>query len=98
MRSGIRLKKIFFLGSRLDKSSGFIHLSTFSQLNETINLYFAKNNQIVIVKLITIFMKGKLKMEISRNHKFFPHYYGVLNFKMIKNSFVINPKKNLISI
>ncbi len=43
-------------------------------------------------------MKGKLKMEISRNHKFFPHYYGVLNFKMIKNSFVINPKKNLISI
>ena len=91
-------KKLFFLGSRLDKSSGFVHLSTASQLKNTIKLYFAKNNQIVIVELITIFMKGKLKMEVSRNYKFFPHYYGVLNFKMIKSSITINLKKNLIFI
>ena len=83
----------FFYGTELDKSSKFIHLSSLSQLSETISLYFLEYNKVVILELETISIKEGLKWELSRNNEFFPHYHGTLDIKLICRKFVVNPKK-----
>lgn len=75
-----------------------MHLSSLSQLSETISLYFLEYNEVAILELETIFLEENLKWELSRNNELFPHYYGTLDIKLICRSFVVNPKKydNLI--
>jgi len=85
-------KKNFFLGSDLDKLSGFIHLSSLSQLLETLNLYFSEHDKVVILEFETISLKESLKWELSRTNELFPHYYGILDKKLIRRKFTVNPK------
>ena len=71
-----------FHGNELDFNSGFIHLSTDEQINETINKYF-KKEQIYVVKFKTSDLEDSLKWEKSRNEEIFPHYYGTLKSRFI---------------
>ena len=70
-----------------------MHLSSLSQLSETISLYFLEYNEVAILELETISLEENLKWELSRNNELFPHYYGKLDIKLICRSFVVNPKK-----
>ena len=45
-------KKKKFFGNKLDIQSGFIHLSTKSQIKNTIEKYFKNENSIIILKLM----------------------------------------------
>ena len=70
-----------------------MHLSSISQLSETISLYFLEYNEVAILELETISLEENLKWELSRNNELFPHYYGNLDIKLICRSFVMNPKE-----
>ena len=71
-----------FRGNKLDINSGFIHLCTDKQINETINKYF-KTEQTYIVKFKISDLKDSLRWEKSRNDEIFPHYYGTLESRLI---------------
>jgi len=75
-------KKKLFLGNDLDVSSGFIHLSTDHQIEDTINKYF-KKEPIYIVKFKVSDLEDSLRWEKSRNKEIFPHYYGILKSSLI---------------
>ena len=75
-------KSKLFLGNELEFNSGFIHLCTDQQIKETINKYF-KTEQTYIVKFKISDLEDSLKWEKSRNDEIFPHYYGMLESRLI---------------
>jgi len=77
-------KKKMFSGNRTDLSSGFIHLSTKPQLEETIIRYFNDEKGFIIVELRISDLKELLKWEKSRNNHFFPHFFGTLKYEWVK--------------
>ena len=84
LKDWIFLKKNkYFLGSKLDKISGYIHLCSKNQLRDTLNIYFSNQTKVVVLKFLHTSLKAKIKWEKSRNEIFFPHYYGILNFNKI---------------
>ena len=73
--------------TKLDLKDGFVHLSTASQLNASLSLYFANESKVVLAQINLSKIKNNLKYEVSsssknRNGKF-PHFYGILNTNMI---------------
>ena len=75
-------EKKLFCGNEFDINSGFIHLSTDQQIEETINKYF-KKEQVFIVKFKVSDLEDSLRWERSRNEGIFPHYYGTLKSQLI---------------
>ena len=73
----------YFLGSKLDKISGYIHLCSKNQLRDTLNIYFPNQTKVAVIKFLHSSLKDRIKWEKSRNEIFFPHYYGILNFNKI---------------
>ena len=68
-----------FGGSPLDRSSGFIHLSTAAQVPGTLNQYFHGREGLVLLALNPQKLDSCcLKWEISRDNEKFPHYYADL--------------------
>ncbi len=77
-------KKKKFFGNKLDIHSGFIHLSTKSQIKNTIEKYYKNEDSIIIFKINVKDIAKNLKWEISRNNQLFPHLYGFINFIDVK--------------
>jgi len=75
-------KNKLFRGNELDINSGFIHLCTNQQIKETIKKYF-KTEQTYIVKFKISDLEDSLRWEKSRNDEIFPHYYGILESRLI---------------
>ena len=73
--------------TELDKADGFIHLSTATQLNATLSLYFGKEESVVLLQVEHAQIHEKLKFEApappGNRTSTFPHYYGDLNIKAV---------------
>lgn len=82
-------KKKKFFGNKLDIQSGFIHLSTKSQIKNTIEKYYKNEDSIIIFKINVKDIAKNLKWEISRNNQLFPHLYGFINFIDVKETKLI---------
>lgn len=82
-------KKKKFFGNKLDIQSGFIHLSTKSQIKSTIEKYYKNEDSIIIFKINVKDIAKNLKWEISRNNQLFPHLYGFINFIDVKKTKLI---------
>jgi uncharacterized protein (DUF952 family) len=67
-----------FGGAGIDLNDGFIHLSTGAQARRTAELYFAGQNNIVLVAVDDASLGEALKYEPSRDGDLFPHLYGSL--------------------
>jgi uncharacterized protein (DUF952 family) len=67
-----------FVGQPIDKADGYIHLSTATQLRETIRLYFAGLSDQVLFQLACAPFSDAMKWEASRNGELFPHLYAEL--------------------
>ena len=52
--------------TELDQKDGFIHLSTASQLNATLSLYFSKEESVVLLQIDHVQIHQQLK--IGRAH------------------------------
>lgn len=82
-------KKKKFFGNKFDIQSGFIHLSTKSQIKNTIEKYYKNQDSIIIFKINVKDIAKNLKWEISRNNQLFPHLYGFINFIDVKKTKLI---------
>ncbi len=85
-------KKKFFVGSKLDRSSGFIHMCKKEHLLTTAKLYFPKQRKLTILEFRYHKIKDKIKWEISRNGLLFPHFYGIFAYKVINKVLIVDKK------
>jgi uncharacterized protein (DUF952 family) len=67
-----------FAGAGIDLNDGFIHLSTGAQARRTAELYFAGQDNLVLVAADDASLGEALKYEPSRDGDLFPHLYGSL--------------------
>ena len=67
-----------FTGAGIDLNDGFIHLSTGAQARRTAQLYFAGQDNLVLVAIDGASLGDALKYEPSRDGDLFPHLYGSL--------------------
>ena len=71
----------------LDQKDGFIHLSSASQLNVTLALYFSQEEQVVLLQIKESEIAKDLTHEISEKRGGeFAHLYGDLSTKKISQS------------
>jgi len=73
-----------YFGSTLDKKDGFIHLSTLSQLGQTLSLYFAEIKNLIIVEIYADYYGDLMKWELSLGGALFQHLYGELVFESVR--------------
>jgi uncharacterized protein (DUF952 family) len=67
-----------FPGMPIDAKDGYVHLSTATQLAETLRLHFAGQSSLVLLAVRSTDLGDKLVWEPSRGGALFPHYYGDL--------------------
>ncbi len=67
-----------FAGAPVDLADGYIHLSTFDQLTETVDRHFAGQTDLHIVEVDLEALGDAVKWEPSRGGQLFPHIYGPL--------------------
>jgi uncharacterized protein (DUF952 family) len=74
-----------YAGSAHDRADGFLHFSTASQLLETLCLYYADQDDLMLVAADAAALGTPLKWEhSSARGEDFPHLYGVLSCDAIK--------------
>ena len=87
-------QKSGFITTELDVNDGFIHLSTSTQLNATLSLYFAKEESVILLQLDHTNTHDKLKFEApippGDRISSFPHYYGDLNVNLVTKIWHLN--------
>ena len=62
-------------GTPKDKEDGFLHFSTFEQLEGTLKRYYANETDLVLVAVEDKLLGEKLKFEPARDGALFPHLY-----------------------
>lgn len=79
-------------GSAHDRADGFLHFSTAAQLPETLRLYYAGQDELMLVAADTAALGAALKWEhsVSRGEDF-PHLYGPLSCDAMKWARPIGP-------
>ena len=68
-----------FRGAPVDRSDGYIHLSTAAQVRETAAKHFAGQTDLLLVAYDDAGLGTALKWEPSRGGALFPHLYGMLD-------------------
>jgi uncharacterized protein (DUF952 family) len=72
-----------FLGSRVDLADGFIHLSTASQLSETVARHFSGQTGLIVAAIDLTELGDAVRWEPSRHGQLFPHVYAPLPRKVV---------------
>ncbi|MDO6964602.1 DUF952 domain-containing protein [Rhizobium alvei] len=68
-----------FRGASIDLTDGFIHLSTGAQAKKTAELYFAGQDDLLLVAIDGDRLGSALVYEPSRDGALFPHLYASLD-------------------
>jgi len=91
-------KKKIFLGTKQDLLDGYIHLSKKNQVKSTLQKYYFKKDNLVLLEVDTSNLKN-LVWEKSSEKIIFPHLYSYLNLKSIKKVLELNMKlkKNTVA-
>jgi uncharacterized protein (DUF952 family) len=72
-------------GSAHDRADGFLHFSTATQLPETLRLYYAGQDDLILVAVDAAALGTALKWEQSPSRaEDFPHLYAALSCDAIK--------------
>jgi uncharacterized protein (DUF952 family) len=67
-----------FEGAPIDRADGYIHLSTSSQVTETVARHFAGQTGLMIAAIDLRRLGDAVRWEPSRNGELFPHLYARL--------------------
>ena len=67
-----------FGGSAVDRTDGFIHLSTAAQLASTLDRHFPGQSGLVVVAVDLVMLGDAVRWEPARGGMLFPHVYQAL--------------------
>jgi uncharacterized protein (DUF952 family) len=82
-----------YLGSSKDIQDGFIHFSGEEQVEETLEKYYSKKKNLVLLKVYTIKL-DHLIWEQASDGNMFPHLYSSLDLSNVVEDFEITLTKN----
>lgn len=71
-------EKSIYQGSEADTTDGFIHFSTFEQLEGTLKKHYSSKTDLLLLAFDAHQLGPQLKWEPARNGAHFPHLYGPL--------------------
>ena len=80
-----------FHGSAVDKADGFIHLSSGTQVQGTLDKWFTSREALILAAIDSAMLKDSLKWEVSRGGATFPHYYASLTLDQIEAHYRLSP-------
>ncbi|KPF91045.1 hypothetical protein IP81_12625 [Novosphingobium sp. AAP83] len=72
-----------FKGAPIDLADGYIHLSTLTQLTETVDKHFAGQRDLHVVAVDLEALGDAVKWEPSRGGQLFPHIYTDLPLNVV---------------
>lgn len=72
-----------FDGAPVDVADGYIHLSTFDQLTETVDKHFVGQDGLHVAEVDLDALGEAVKWEPSRGGQLFPHLYGPLPLHVV---------------
>ncbi len=72
-----------FKGAPVDRADGFIHLSTGTQVDETVSRHFAGQHNLFIAAVDLVTLGDAVRWETSRHGQLFPHLYGDLTMAAV---------------
>ncbi len=75
-----------FTGAPIDLADGYIHLSTYDQLEETLAKHFAGQEYLTIAEIDLKLLGDTVRWEESRGGQLFPHVYGVLPMHAVRGT------------
>ncbi|WP_294319522.1 DUF952 domain-containing protein [uncultured Sphingomonas sp.] len=67
-----------FAGAPVDLADGYVHLSTFDQLTETVDKHFVGQDDLHVAEVDLEALGDAVKWEPSRGGQLFPHLYAPL--------------------
>ena len=77
--------------TELDQQDGFVHLSSATQLNMTLSLYFSNEEKVVLVEINESDIAEGLSYErAEKRGGDFAHYYGALSTDKISQSWYLD--------
>jgi len=77
-------RSLLFTGSADDIRDGYVHFSTRTQLDSTIQKYFSDVDTIIVALVDTDALKTDLKWEVSTKGQLYPHLYSPLPYSTLK--------------
>ncbi len=80
-----------FDGSEHDIRDGFIHMSTASQLQGTLDKHYTQGDVVILAAVRLADVEESVKWEVSRGGEKFPHIYGALPFSAVKAHWPLSP-------
>lgn len=80
-----------FAGSADDQRDGFIHLSTASQLQGTLDKHYTQGGNLILAEVYTLELGEKLIYEVSRGGAEFPHLYAELLKENVSRHWALSP-------
>ncbi len=72
-----------FAGAPVDLADGYVHLSTFDQLTETVDKHFAGQGDLHVAEVDLAALGDAVRWEPSRGGQLFPHLYGPLTLDVV---------------
>ncbi|MGI9434845.1 MAG: DUF952 domain-containing protein [Geminicoccaceae bacterium] len=72
-----------FEGAPVDIEDGYIHFSTAGQVRETAAKHFSGQIGLLLLRVSTAALAGRLRYEPSRGGQLFPHLYGDLSIEAV---------------
>ena len=85
---------IYYFGSEIDIKDGFIHFSTYDQVQETCKKYFYAQKNLITIFFNIKDLEPRLYWENSRDNQLFPHYYGKIKKSLMVNFFELKSRLN----
>ena len=85
--------KGLYSGSSKDLQDGFIHFSGEEQIEGTLNKYYSRQENLILLKIDTLNL-DHLVWEQASDGYFFPHLYSPLNVKSVIEEFKITLEGN----
>ena len=82
-----------FIGSKKDLMDGFIHFSDKSQIKGTLNKFFSKEMNLILLKIDTLKLES-LVWEQASDGDMFPHLYSHLDISNVCGEYYIALDKN----
>ena len=73
----------------LDEGDGYVHLSTRTQVAETLSLHYPGQSDVRLLEYVVEEMSGPIRWEESRGGQLFPHLYSTLRIDAANRTWVL---------
>lgn len=87
-----------FAGSPVDLSDGYIHMSCVPELKETMDKWYADQDEVALLQVEAAKIEGDLKYEVSRGGAEFPHLFAELPIDAVKHVWLVSPDAGVYTL